>query len=914
MGSQGIPPQSEQVPTIEEKDMKKLLSTIQKIHLITVFVVVVIYVTTLTNAKLAHAGYSFLFSIPDGQVHLDSAGDVAIDKDGNIYVSVAGDVGKIVKLNSEGVELARFGIKGAGDGQFRSGVSLELDRTGNIYVIDRGNNRIQKFDSNGNFLFKFGTKGIGDGQFDFPLGIVLDSIGNIYVADFKNNRIQKFDANGNFLFKFGTEGEADGEFNSPRDIALDTAGNIYVTDYGNNRVQKFDSKGNFLFKLGTEGRDNGEFIAPQGVIVDNAGNIYVSDDFRVQKFDSNGNFLSILEPEDLVKVDNDGNILSTEDIINSRKSGQAGMAFDSTGNIYVADFKNDRIRKFDPDGSFLTKFGTKGLEDGNFDLPSAVALDKAGNIYVTETNNHRVQKFDSKGNFLLKFGTVGKEDGQFLGPSGVAVDSAGNIYVTDGAGVDHDDFGFNSGNHRVQKFDTNGNFLMTFGSMGSGDGEFFYPNGIVLDDAENIYVIDGKSRVQKFDTKGDFLSTFGTRGSGDGQFGDLLGITVDGTGNIYVTDFLFIDFFTPHKNRVQKFDPKGNFLFKFGSPGSKDGDFSSPHGIMLDRAENIYVADSGNNRIQKFDPNGKFLSKFGMPGNSAGSFLGPVGITLDREGNIYVADSGNHRIQVFKPEVDTDNDFSDVETDGITSGTIIDSGDQTLTITDEPNPIGVRIAAAGSDGTRHALLSACGSDTEITLDAGDEIVVTCGSTDVDVISGTVETLFRLANEFIVTSTLKQGNGITFDPDTFSIMASSHNPDMIPVAVVSNGRKSSININPGQTIELLVNNLVTQSETLETSLDTEPGDGGIIGTFTITSTFTNISSESIKFPLFVVRELSGGNILLNADGNAGNAGATLTPDVVDGVFVPGESMTVNFVIGLQDIEKFTFVVDLLGVAE
>ncbi len=108
----------------------------------------------------------------------------------------------------------------------------------------------------------------------------------------------------------------------------------------------------------------------------------------------------------------------------------------------------------------------------------------------------------------------------------------------------------------------------------------------------------------------------------------------------------------------------------------------------------------------------------------------------------------------------------------------------------------------------------------------------------------------------------------------------------------------------------VNKFVAQNKAPDTTFDSNPVPGGPLGTFTIATTFINISSISIKSPFFVVSELTGGNLLLNADG----AGTTLTPDVVDEVLLPGESMTVGFVIGLQGLEKFTFIVDLLGAPE
>ena len=258
--------------------------------------------------------------------------------------------------------------------------------------------------------------------------------------------------------------------------------------------------------------------------------------------------------------------------------------------------------------------------------------------------------------------------------------------------------------------------------------------------------------------------------------------------------------------------------------------------------------------------------------------------------------------------------YSDKGFGGTTSGTIIDSGDQELTITDEPNPDGVRIAADNSGGPKHAIVNVCGNNSTINLDAGDEIVVTCGSTTVDVINGTVELTFTLAEGFIATSSLKQGNNITFQPETFRTIAHSNNTNIVVVVIETNGQESSFNMSPGQILELLVNDLVAQKNDPTASFSNKPVSNARAGTFTITATFTNISSKAIKHPLFVVGELSGRNLLLNANGGPARVGATLTPNVDNDVLLPEESMTVDFIIGLQHNEKFTFTIDLLGVPE
>ena len=137
------------------------------------------------------------------------------------------------------VFLTMWGSFGSGDGQFSQPYGIALDSSGNIYVADFINNRIQKFNSTGVFVSKFGSGGSGDGQFGVPVGIAVDSSGNIYVAEFGNNRIQKFNSAGVFVSKFGSLGPGDGQFSGPAGIALDSSGNMYVADTGNNRIQVF---------------------------------------------------------------------------------------------------------------------------------------------------------------------------------------------------------------------------------------------------------------------------------------------------------------------------------------------------------------------------------------------------------------------------------------------------------------------------------------------------------------------------------------------------------------------------------------------------------------------------------------------------------------------------------------------------
>jgi sugar lactone lactonase YvrE len=231
-------------------------------------------------------------------------------------------------------------------------------------------------------------------------------------------------------------------------------------------------------------------------------------------------------------------------------------------------------------------------------------------------------------NFLLKWGTTGTGSGQFITPRAVAVDTTGNVYVPDSF-------------TRVQKFDSSGNFILQFGLSGDVPGGFVSPNKVATDSAGNVYTTDlFTNRVQKFSSTGTFLLTWGSSGSGDGQFiNGSGGIAVDSSGNVYVTDM--------GNHRVQKFTSTGTFITKWGTNGTGDNQFDTPQDVAVDSSNNVYVVDTVNNRVQKFTSTGTFITKWGTSGSSDGQFNAPQGIAVDSSGTVYVADSGNNRIQKF---------------------------------------------------------------------------------------------------------------------------------------------------------------------------------------------------------------------------------------------------------------------------
>jgi glucose/arabinose dehydrogenase len=219
------------------------------------------------------------FNAPEG---------IAVDQQGNVYV-VDTDNDRIQKFSANGTFIGELGRHGVQNGTFKNPEGIALDQQGNIYVVDTGNNRIEKFSSNfsgnfsanspnGTYLAQWGKHGVEpDSRFNAPEGIAVDRRGNVYVVDTGNNRIQKFSANGTFLGKFGSFGTNDTSFDAPEGIALDQQGNVYVVDTGNNRIQKFSANGTFLGKFGSFGSDENQFKYPSAAAVDSQGNIFIAD-------------------------------------------------------------------------------------------------------------------------------------------------------------------------------------------------------------------------------------------------------------------------------------------------------------------------------------------------------------------------------------------------------------------------------------------------------------------------------------------------------------------------------------------------------------------------------------------------------------------------------------------------------------
>ena len=295
-------------------------------------------------------------------------------------------------------------------------------------------------------------------SFNYPFGVAVDSSGNVYVADTYGSTIRKITPAGVVTTLAGKTEEpgssdgtgADASFSDPIGVAVDSNGNVYVADTGNATIRKITPAGAVTTLAGAAGQTgsadgpgaDARFNYPEGVAVDSNGNVYVAESLNsvIRKITPAG-VVSTLAGTAAQRGSTDGTGAD------ARFVAPWGIAVDSSGNVYVSDVADTRIRKITPAGVVSTLAGKTeepGSSDGagadaRFDFPTGVAVDSDGNVYVAESLNSVIRKITSAGVVTTLAGTAGESgstDGtgaaaRFSGPFGIAVDSSGTVYVAD---------------------------------------------------------------------------------------------------------------------------------------------------------------------------------------------------------------------------------------------------------------------------------------------------------------------------------------------------------------------------------------------------------------------------------------------------------------------------------------------------
>jgi len=295
-----------------------------------------------------------------------------------------------------------------------------------------------------------------------PYGVALDSSGNLYIADSHNNRIRKVSTsgmittvagNGTWGYNGDNIAATAAELANPTGVALDSSGNLYIADLENARIRRVSTSGIITTVAGkaTPGfsGDGGsatsaELLMPCGIALDSSGNLFIADNnnYRIRKVDASGTITTVAG-DGTAAFNGDGIIATSAEI-----SNPTGVALDSSGNLYIADQGNNRIRKVSTSGIITTVAGggTGGLGDGGaatsaeLSAPSCVVVDSSGNLYIADTNDGCIVRVNTSGIITIVAGdgtfgyngdNIAPTAAKLALPYGVALDSSGSLYIAD---------------------------------------------------------------------------------------------------------------------------------------------------------------------------------------------------------------------------------------------------------------------------------------------------------------------------------------------------------------------------------------------------------------------------------------------------------------------------------------------------
>lgn len=632
------------------------------------------------------------------------------DASGNVYFS-AGNV--VFKLDTSGNLTLIAGNSRAGytgdnglaiNAELNQPSGIALDSSGNIYVADSLNNVVRMVAPNGIITTFAGNGGQGysgdylpavGANMNQPSGLAMNASGILYIADTGNNVIRQvaggiintFAGNNVPGYAGDTQAASVAEFLDPTDVAVDGSGNVYIADTGNSIIREVTISNGIINTVAGEqslgsgyAGDGGlatvaELWLPYGVAVDSSGNIYISEygDSRIRKVTKSSGKILTIAGNGTYGFAGDGGSAGTAEFANPW-----GLCVDGNGNVYVADLWNYRIRKIASGGQISTVAGngnTSYSGDGGLAIkaqlngPQAVAVDSSGNVYIADTANNRVRQVTPKGviNTIAGTGSAGSTGDNGPGPSaqlsvprGIAVDAKGNVYVAD------------TGNNRIRVIAPNG-IITPYAGSGtggfSGDGgaatsaSLNEPQGLALDASGNLYIADfANGRVREVTANG-IISTLAGNGvagySGDGGPATLAAINgpsavaVDSSGNVYIADTNGDRIREVSGGTITTIAGTGGDGYSGENVRASTSLISAPRGIAVDGAGNVYFGDSLS-RIVKVSPNGTLATIGGQvptgylgDGGPAtnGEIDGPAGIALDASGDVYFADSQNNAVR-----------------------------------------------------------------------------------------------------------------------------------------------------------------------------------------------------------------------------------------------------------------------------
>ncbi|HYQ78803.1 MAG TPA: trypsin-like serine protease [Solirubrobacterales bacterium] len=322
--------------------------------------------------------------------------------------------------------------------------------------------------------------------------------------------------------------------------------------------------------------------------------------------------------------------------------GSIGGLTPETTYHFRVKASNSAGTTYSPDQTFTTlantiaygsTFGSSGKLDGQFSRPLAMVADApggvpSGDVWIVDKLINRVQKFNAKGQFVSKFGSFGTGNGQFNEPRAITVDSEGNLWVAD------------AGNNRIEKFNSKGEYLTEIDSEGGfGFNSIDIPSGLAIARGGHIFVANqgsGGRIVELLTTKTGLLGGYVNNAWLDTT--TPANMATDSQGDVWIAD-------AAENKLYEIPSSGGGPVARFGTTGSGPGQLSAPYAVAAKPSGTLLVSDRGNNRVQQFSQTGELLASFGKGGEEAGQFCEPSGLALSSRGVIFVADACHDKIQ-----------------------------------------------------------------------------------------------------------------------------------------------------------------------------------------------------------------------------------------------------------------------------
>jgi DNA-binding beta-propeller fold protein YncE len=532
------------------------------------------------------------------------------------------------RFDRDGNQLGAFGRPATE----RSGqpYSLAVDpRDGSVYVPEIGDGQprgyIAKYDRNGKFLYEFNSGA------KYYAWIATDKEGYLYIADshYWNNagdppKIRKYrmsdsSRSATQVASFGSFGTGPGQLNTVRGITVADNGDIYVADGGNNVVTHFRNDGQYVRTL--TGNFGGDL---RGITLDEANDalwLVDADGGNIERLS-----ISTGQPVRTFGSMGEGNL----------QFADGGRQLDVTpdGHVWVADYGNFRIQRFDPTktpaNAFVGDYPNPATQpaQGLLSKVRDVATAPDGSVLIADTWNHRFQRFGADGTALGSWGRRSSSPPYGMNyPRGIGVDpSRGDVWAV------------NTREHTIRVYDSSMNYRFDVGSGADStatgsmrwplDVDFYSGTAVVAD-----YIGD---RVKGFST-----STGAELWSLDSSaVNQVHGVAVDAANDRLYT-------VSNARDRIDVFRLSSrSWLTSYGSNGTTAGRFSSPWDVELHNGL-LYVSDVARNKVIVYSTSGQYQGEFGSAGNGPGQFRAPSGLDVGTDGKLYVADSSNFRVQVF---------------------------------------------------------------------------------------------------------------------------------------------------------------------------------------------------------------------------------------------------------------------------